>query len=55
MPYQIVKIPNKSLFKVINKDNGKVHSNGTTLRRAEKQVRLLEYLDSGKKNKIKKI
>ena len=41
MPYVIRKIRNKNLYKVINKDTGKVHSNHTTKPKAEAQVRVL--------------
>jgi len=44
MPYAIVKLRTPyhiSLYKVINKDTGFIHSKHTTLKKAEAQVRLL--------------
>ena len=49
MPYEIKHV-SKNKFQVINRLTGKIHSNGTTLDKAEKQVRLMEYLDATKKN-----
>ena len=44
MPYEIKHIsPNK--FQVKNRITGQIHSRGTSLDKAEKQVRLMEYLD----------
>jgi len=48
MPYKIIKKSN-GRYKVINKITGKVHSKDTTLEKAEKQIKLMEYLDSKKK------
>lgn len=41
MPYVIRKLRGRNLFKVYNRDTGRVHSNATTKRKAEAQVRLL--------------
>jgi len=48
MPYIIRKIRNKDLYKVINSKTKEVHSNGSTLENANKQVRLLENLSENK-------
>jgi len=48
MPYTIRKIRNKNLYKVINSKTKEVHSNGSTLENAKKQVRLLENLPENK-------
>ena len=45
MPYKIIKNRNSNSYKVINKNTGKVHSYHTSKMNAEKQVRLLEYVD----------
>ena len=55
MPYQIIKVKGKNLYKVINELTGKVHSKGSTLSNAEKQIRLMEMFDNTtRKNKVKK-
>jgi hypothetical protein len=41
MPYVIRKLPNKDLYKVYNKITKEVHSKGSTLENAKKQVKLL--------------
>jgi len=48
MPYEIKKV-SKSKYQVINKITGKIHAKGTTLEKAKKQIKLMEYLDSRKK------
>ena len=52
MPYQIRKLPNKNLYRVILHPNDnkkrKIISKATTLDKAKKQVRLLRYLDAKK-------
>jgi hypothetical protein len=53
MPYEIKHV-SKNKFQVINRISGKIHSRGTTLEKAEKQVRLMEYLDAIKKHKTGK-
>jgi len=56
MPYIIRKLPNKDLYKVINKETKVVHSYGSTYENAIKQVRLLNMVDAGvplRKNKKK--
>jgi len=45
MPYIIRKLPNKDLYKVVNKDTKEVHSSGSTYQNAIKQVRLLYKLE----------
>ena len=56
MPYLVRKVRNKNLFKVINKETGQVHSKGTSLAKAEAQVRLLRAIDNNPKfaKKIRK-
>ena len=44
MPYILRKIRNKDLYKVLNKDTGKIHSSGSSLEDAKAQIRLLENL-----------
>jgi hypothetical protein len=48
MPYEIKHISSNK-FLVINRINGKIHSRGTTLEKAEAQVRLMQYIDAKKK------
>lgn len=45
MPYQVKKIRNKDLYKVVNTKTGKVHASGTTKDKAKAQVRLLETIE----------
>lgn len=45
MPYQVRKIRNKDLYKVVNTKTGKIHSSGTTKDKAKAQVRLLETIE----------
>ena len=54
MPYEIKHISSNK-FQVINRINGKIHSRGTTLEKAEAQIRLMEYMDAKKKYKTGKI
>ena len=55
MPYQIIKVKGKNLYKVINEISGKVHSKASTKENAEKQIRLMEMFDNiTRKRKIKK-
>ena len=49
MPYKIIKNRNSNSYKVINKDTGKIHSFHSSKLNAEKQIRLLEYIDHRKK------
>jgi len=44
MPYLIRKLPNKDLYRVRNTESGKIHSYGTSLTNAKRQVRLLESM-----------
>lgn len=46
MPYRIRKLPNKTLYRVYNPKTKVVHSKGTTLENAKKQVRLLYSLEN---------
>ena len=55
MPYQIIKVKGRNLYKVINEINGKVHSKASTKENAEKQIRLMEMFDNiTRKRKVKK-
>ena len=45
MPYKIVKLRGKNLYRVINSRTGEVHAKGTTRKKAEAQVRLLESFE----------
>jgi len=49
MPYKKIKLPNKNLYKVINKKNGDIKAKKTTKEKAEKQIRLLNYVETLKK------
>lgn len=48
MPYTVRRLPHKNLYKVYNTNTKEVHSYGTTLDNAKKQVRLLYMLDNKK-------
>lgn len=49
MPYEIrLKPGTKSVYQVINKNTGKIHSKGTTKTKAEAQLRLLNSLSGMK-------
>ena len=55
MPYQMIKVKGKNLYKVINEISGKVHSKASTKENAEKQIRLMEmFYNNTRKRKIKK-
>lgn len=45
MPYKIRKLPDKNEYKVFNKKTGVVHSKGSTLANAKKQITLLNMVD----------
>ena len=47
MLYKIRKIPNQNKYRVYNSKTKKIHSYGTTLKNAKKQVKLLHMIDSG--------
>ena len=53
MPLKIRKNKNKETYKVFNANTGQVHSFDTTLQNAEKQIKLINMIDS-KKKKSKK-
>ena len=50
MPYQIKKNKDGS-FRVINIDKKEIKAKRTTKAKAEKQIRLLEYIDAKKHKK----
>jgi hypothetical protein len=45
MPYEIRKIPNSKLYRVVNTENGAIKANHTTRGNAQRQVRLLMSLE----------
>lgn len=47
MPYSIRKLPNKDLYRVYNTKTKEIHSYGTTLENAKKQIKLLHMVDAG--------
>lgn len=47
MPIVYRKLPNKDLYRVYNTKTKEIHSYGTTLENAKKQVRLLHMIDAG--------
>jgi hypothetical protein len=49
MPYKIRKVPNKDCYRVTNKVNKKVFAKCSTLKNAQKQMRLLRALEFNKK------
>jgi len=49
MPYKKIKLPNKNLYKVVNEKNGDVKAKQTTKEKADKQIRLLNYVETIKK------
>ena len=46
MPYKIQKSKRTGLYRVINTKSGKVMSKGSTLKKAQAQVRLLEQIEN---------
>ena len=55
MPYKLIKVKGKNLYKVINELTGKIHSKASTKENAEKQIRIMEFFDNTtRKRKIKK-
>jgi len=50
MPYKVVKKPGtETRFKVVNTKTGYVHAKGTTKKKAEAQVKLLNRIEAQKK------
>jgi hypothetical protein len=47
MPYTIRKLPNKELYRVYNKETKDVKAYGTTLKKAQAMIRLLNAVDHG--------
>jgi len=47
MPYNYRKLPNQDLYRVYNTDTKEIHSYGTTLENAKKQIKLLHMVDAG--------
>ena len=50
MSIGIYKLPNK-LFQVVDIQTGEIHSKGTTISKALKQKKILEYIDKKKRYK----
>lgn len=50
MPYQINRL-NNGKYQVKNRITGKIHAKATTKDKAEKQVKLMEWMDAKNKNK----
>ena len=48
MPYSIRKLPNKDLYRVVNKRTGQIHARATSLENAKRQVALLHMIDARK-------
>jgi len=47
MPYNFRKLPNQDLYRVYNTETKEIHSYGTTLENAKKQIKLLNMIDAG--------
>ena len=47
MPYTIRKVRNQECYCVKNTETGRIHAKCTTRQKAERQVRLLESIESG--------
>ena len=47
MPYSIRKLPGKNKYRVRQMNSGKVVAKGTTLKKAQAQVRLLYAINRG--------
>jgi len=47
MPYTIRKLPNKELYRVYNKETKEVKAYGTTLKKAQAMIRLLNAVNHG--------
>ena len=45
MPYSIRKLPGKNLYRVKQLNSGKILAKGTTLKKAQAQVRLLYMIN----------
>jgi hypothetical protein len=44
MPFSTRKLPNRDRYEVYNIDTGEKHAKSTTKRKAESQLRLLNYI-----------
>lgn len=49
MPFKIRKLPNKELYRVYNADTGDVLAKGTSRKKAEAQLRLLNSIYENEK------
>lgn len=45
MPYGMRKLPKKDLYKVYNKETGRVASKGTTKDKAKRQIKRLKMIE----------
>ena len=46
MPYKYRKLPKQNLYRVYNTETKEIHSYGTTLENAKKQIKLLHMIDA---------
>lgn len=51
MPYGIRKLPNKNLYRVYNRETDEIYAKATKRGNAEKQIRLLNMIESKKSQK----
>ena len=49
MPYKKIKLPNKNKYKVVNKKTGEIKAKSTSKKKADNQIRLLNYVETSKK------
>ena len=47
MPFKITKLSNGK-YQVKNKETGKIHAKGTTKAKAQKQIKLMQWVDNKK-------
>ena len=50
-PYQMRKLRDENFYKVVNKDTGRILAKKTTDNRAQKMIKLLNYIDAKKYKK----
>jgi hypothetical protein len=55
MPYKLRKLPNQNIYKVYNKTTGVVHSQGSNMANAKKQITLLNMIDHNVPMKSRKM
>ena len=47
-PYKMRKLRDENFYKVVNKDTGRILAKKTTDNRAQKMIKLLNYIDAKK-------